>query len=145
MGKRKNQPLIDSDSGSNNDSVSDLDSVMYFAVFNPRWTVRVNTERICVVCMWCVWRPVKHSGTNANVFICHISWHWSHHWCGIDSDGLMWYLFFDYYQEFLSLAKKKKKPVGNGGDKAAKQSKRQLSASGSDSDWVCVHCSLSSA
>lgn len=27
MGKRKNQPLIDSDSGSNNDSVSDLDSV----------------------------------------------------------------------------------------------------------------------
>lgn len=27
MGKRKNQPLIDSDSASNNDSGSDLDSV----------------------------------------------------------------------------------------------------------------------
>lgn len=38
------------------------------------------------------------------------------------------------------MAKKKKKPVGNGGDKASKQSKRQLSASGSDSDWVCAHC-----
>lgn len=37
------------------------------------------------------------------------------------------------------MAKKKKKPVGNGGEKMSKQSKRQLSESGSDSDWVCSH------
>lgn len=44
-------------------------------------------------------------------------------------------IMFSMFQEFLSLAKKKKKPVA--GDKNQK-SKRQLSASGSDSDWVCV-------
>lgn len=33
MGKRRNQPLIDSDSASNNDSGSDLDSVKQNSLF----------------------------------------------------------------------------------------------------------------
>lgn len=34
MGKRRNQRMIDSDSDSNNDSGSDLDSVSFFLVFS---------------------------------------------------------------------------------------------------------------
>lgn len=34
MGKRRNQPMIDSDSDSNNDSGSDLDSVSSFNSFS---------------------------------------------------------------------------------------------------------------